>query len=107
MFGQTKQPPGRGEAAVQRGSEELLRALELAKAGLTQAELAKKMSVPSTTLSDWLREAPPGPADWKRAFESAVNRSCRSQRERGIWRGGLMKILSLQGPATLTTRSGS
>lgn len=33
----------------------------LAEAGLTQAQLAKKLGIPSTTLSDWLREEHPVP----------------------------------------------
>ncbi len=47
-------------------------AIELARAQLTQADLAKKLSVPSTTLSDWLREAHPGPGDLYLQIEKAM-----------------------------------
>ena len=44
--------------------------VELAKAGLTQRALAKKMKVPDTTFSDWLRGAHPAPP-W---FETRIER---------------------------------
>lgn len=47
-------------------------AIELARAGLTQSELAATLGVPSTTLSDWLREAHPGPADLRTRIERAL-----------------------------------
>lgn len=37
--------------------------VELAKAGLTQRALARKLNVPDTTLSDWITGAHPAPAD--------------------------------------------
>lgn len=46
--------------------------IELARAGLNQAQLAAKLDVPSTTLSDWLRGAHPGPADLMPRIEKAL-----------------------------------
>ena len=46
--------------------------IELAKQDLNQAQLAKKMGVSSTTLSDWLRGSHPGPADLHALIEKAL-----------------------------------
>ncbi|MHB1844756.1 MAG: helix-turn-helix domain-containing protein [Deltaproteobacteria bacterium] len=38
-------------------------AIELARRGWTQRDLARELGVPDTSLSDWLLEAHPGPED--------------------------------------------
>lgn len=48
--------------------------VELAKAGLTQRALAKKLNVPDTTLSDWITGAHPAPPDF----------TCRIEKELGL-----------------------
>lgn len=49
--------------------------VELAKAGLNQSQLARKLEVPSTTLSDWLRGEHPAPADLPTRIEKALGLS--------------------------------
>jgi transcriptional regulator with XRE-family HTH domain len=49
--------------------------IELARAGLTQSQLAAKLRLPSTTLSDWLRESHPGPVDLVERVERALKLS--------------------------------
>jgi transcriptional regulator with XRE-family HTH domain len=44
--------------------------VELAKAGLTQRALAKKLNIPDTTFSDWVRGAHPAPP----GFESQIEK---------------------------------
>ncbi len=46
--------------------------IELARAGLNQTQLAQKLATPSTTLSDWLRGAHPGPKDLLERIERAL-----------------------------------
>src|SRR4051794_36839300 len=46
--------------------------VELAKAGLNQQALARRMGIPSTTLSDWLREAHPRPPRFAERVERAL-----------------------------------
>ncbi len=47
--------------------------IELARAGLNQSQLAAKLDVPSTTLSDWLRGAHPGPTDLMQRIEKVLS----------------------------------
>ena len=46
--------------------------IALAQAGLTQADLARRLGIPSTTLSDWLRGAHPAPADLAERVEARL-----------------------------------
>jgi transcriptional regulator with XRE-family HTH domain len=48
-------------------------AVELARAGLTQRQLAALLRTPDTTLSDWLLGAHPGPADLAERIERALD----------------------------------
>lgn len=48
-------------------------AVELAKAGRTQRQLAALLEVPDTTFSDWLLGAHPGPADLAERIERALD----------------------------------
>lgn len=47
-------------------------AVELARAGLSQVELASRMGLPPTTLSGWLTGSSPAPADLVDAIEKAL-----------------------------------
>lgn len=47
-------------------------AIELARVGLTQRELAQQMGVPPTTLSTWLTGAHPPPSDLARRIAEAL-----------------------------------
>ncbi len=46
--------------------------VELARREMRQRELARRINVPDTTLSDWLRGAHPAPADLPRRIEQAL-----------------------------------
>jgi predicted transcriptional regulator len=48
-------------------------AVELARRGMRQRDLARLLQIPDTTLSDWLRGAHPAPAD----LAARVERSLR------------------------------
>ncbi len=47
--------------------------LELARIGLFRRDLARKLKVPDTTLSDWLGEVHPGPEDLAARIEAALH----------------------------------
>jgi DNA-binding transcriptional regulator YdaS (Cro superfamily) len=47
-------------------------AVELARAGLSQADLAHRMGVRPTTLSGWLTGTSPAPAELAAAIEKAL-----------------------------------
>jgi plasmid maintenance system antidote protein VapI len=47
-------------------------AVELARRGLFQRDLARRLRVPDTTLSDWLRGAHPAPPDLSTRIEKAL-----------------------------------
>ena len=49
--------------------------VELARAGLTQSDLANRLKVPSTTLSDWVRGAHPPPGDLESRIEKVLGLS--------------------------------
>jgi transcriptional regulator with XRE-family HTH domain len=46
--------------------------VELARAGLSQADLANRMELPPTTLSGWLTGSSPAPTDLADAIEKAL-----------------------------------
>lgn len=46
--------------------------VELAKAGLTQRALAKKLKMPDTTFSDWIRGAHPAPPGFTSRVEKVL-----------------------------------
>lgn len=46
--------------------------IALAQAGLTQADLAGRLGIPSTSMSDWLRGAHPAPANLLERLERAL-----------------------------------
>ncbi len=47
-------------------------AIELARAGLTQRQLAQQLGVPPTTLSTWLTGAHPAPGDLSTRIATAL-----------------------------------
>ena len=49
--------------------------VELAKANITQSELARRLETPSTTLSDWLTGAHPAPENLFQRIEKALRLS--------------------------------
>ena len=46
--------------------------LELTKLGLTQADLARRLKVSPTTLSDWTRSLHPAPSDLRSRIEKTL-----------------------------------
>ena len=46
--------------------------VELAKAGLTQRALARKLNIPDTTFSDWIRGAHPAPPGFGTRIEKEL-----------------------------------
>lgn len=50
-------------------------AIELAKRGMRQRDLARLLDVPPTTLSDWLTGAHPGPSDLADRVRHALRRT--------------------------------
>lgn len=49
-----------------------LLAVELARRGMTQRDLAERMNVPPTTLSDWLTGAHPARPNLRESIERAL-----------------------------------
>ncbi len=58
---------------MKRSTFQTLVAVELARRGWTQRDLAARLRLPDTTLSDWIRGVRPGPADLSRRLELTLD----------------------------------